>query len=171
MYGIGYPVFDEVSVVIFRYRDPGDDSLDSQMNYVLARWLDDENDAVLFQICQRYLVLVVCLYSLMISFVSAVLFSRTFMQGRESSHVATLIIQHTFYFQIVLEMEVAFNKNCRLKCNHRLVGGCIPGLPWRATSVHILYGLAPYAAFNRSGQIMGFPSQVWPRCLDASTSI
>ena len=32
----GYPVFDEVSVVIFRYGDPGDDSLDLQMNYVLA---------------------------------------------------------------------------------------------------------------------------------------
>ena len=32
----GDPVFDEVSVVIFRYGDPGDDSLDLHMNYVLA---------------------------------------------------------------------------------------------------------------------------------------
>ena len=32
----GYTVFDEVSVVIFRYGDPGDDSLDLQMNYVFA---------------------------------------------------------------------------------------------------------------------------------------
>ena len=32
----GYPVFDEVSVVIFRYRGPGDDSLDLHMTYVLA---------------------------------------------------------------------------------------------------------------------------------------
>ena len=32
----GYPVFDEVSVVIFTYGDPGDDSLDLQMNYVLT---------------------------------------------------------------------------------------------------------------------------------------
>ena len=29
-------MFDEVSVVIFRYGDPGDDSLDLQMNYVLV---------------------------------------------------------------------------------------------------------------------------------------
>ena len=30
------PVFDEVSVVILKYGDIGDDSLDLQMNYVLA---------------------------------------------------------------------------------------------------------------------------------------
>ena len=29
-------MFDEVSLVIFRYGDPGDDSLDFQMNHVLA---------------------------------------------------------------------------------------------------------------------------------------
>ena len=32
----GFPVFDEVSVGVFRYGDPGDDSLDLHMNYVLA---------------------------------------------------------------------------------------------------------------------------------------
>ena len=32
----GYPAIDEISVVIFRYGGPGDDSLDLQMNYVLA---------------------------------------------------------------------------------------------------------------------------------------
>ena len=32
----GYPGFDEVSVVIFTYGDPGDGSLDLKMNYVMA---------------------------------------------------------------------------------------------------------------------------------------
>ena len=33
----GFPVFDEVSVGVFRYGDPGDDSLDLQINYVHIR--------------------------------------------------------------------------------------------------------------------------------------
>ena len=32
----GYPVFEQVSVMIFRYGVPGDDSLDLKINYVLA---------------------------------------------------------------------------------------------------------------------------------------